>query len=286
MSKLEAVVSVDWLVAHRSEPGLKVIDVRWRLGQPAVGRTLFEKSRIPGAAFLDIDKDLSEIGDPKRGRHPLPHPARLVETLAQAGIGLGSRVIAYDDAGGMHAARLFWLMRWLGAQAAVLDGGFPHWIAVGQPIEEGAPQAIARAEQPLSPQVDWNMVVSKEVVRKLVKEGMGESVVLDARARERYRGGVEPIDPKKGHVPGAKNAPATENLKDGRFRSREELRAQFEGLGVKTGEQVIAYCGSGVTAAHDVLALELAGFSGARLYAGSWSEWSHDPEVEVAVGEA
>ena len=270
------LVDTAWLAAHLGEARLRVVDVRWTLGKPGAGRDAWQASRIPGASFLDIDEDLSERGDPRRGRHPLPSPATLVATLARAGIGAGDRVVAYDAAAGAHAARLWWLLGWLGVPAAVLDGGWARWIAEARPIDATPPQPIAAATTPIAPDPIAGRVVTKAEVGEIVAGRRG-ALLLDARAPERFRGEVEPVDPKAGHIPGARNAPTADNLAaDGTFRPPAELRVHFERLGVVPGREVVCYCGSGVTACHDLLALQRAGLGGARLYAGSWSEWSND----------
>lgn len=281
------LISTAWLASHLDDDRLVVADTRWKLGAPGAGRRAFESGRIPRAVFLDIDDDLSAIGDPRRGRHPLPDPAVLVEKLARAGIGRGARVIAYDDMGGAQAARLWWLVRWLGggAEIALLDGGFPRWTAEGHPVETITPRVPVPATDPLTAHADASLVVDKSQVRELVRARGATPILLDARPPERYRGEVEPVDPKPGHIPGAKSAPTAANLEAGRFRSPESLRAHFESLGVRSGADAICYCGSGVTACHDLFALERAGLPGARLYAGSWSEWAHDPDCPVATGD-
>ncbi|MHB8079250.1 MAG: sulfurtransferase [Candidatus Krumholzibacteriia bacterium] len=271
------LVDTAWLAANLGDERLVVADIRWQHGQPDFGRDAFETARIPGAVRLSLDADLSDLRDPSRGRHPLPDPRRLVAALARAGIGEGTHVVAYDDAAGALAGRLWWLLRWLGLRGigVVLDGGLAKWIAEDRPLESGPAPASAPHPRPLAPRVRDELVASRDEVARAAALGL---VLLDARAPERYRGEVEPIDARAGHIPGALNAPFAANLTDDAapvYRTPEELRAAFArlGLGPDDGPRVVCYCGSGVTACHDLLALEMAGVRGARLYPGSWSEW-------------
>ena len=235
---------------------------------------------------LDLDTDLSDLTDPSRGRHPLPDPRNLVAALARAGIGEGTRVVAYDDAAGAVAVRLWWLLRWLGLKGCRLScstAGSRKWIAEERPVESGPAPVPAPHPRPLAPRVRDELTVSRDDVARARALGL---VLLDARAPERYRGEVEPIDARAGHIPGAVNAPFADNLTADAapiFRSPDELRAGFARLGVgpDDGPRVVCYCGSGVTACHDLLALELAGIRGARLYPGSWSEWMATPDSEA-----
>lgn len=271
------LVDTAWLAAHLGDENLVVADIRWQHGQPDFGREGFEAARIPGAVRLSLDSDLSDLRDPARGRHPLPDPRALVAALARAGIGEGTRVVAYDDAAGGVAVRLWWLLRWLGLKGVgvVLDGGLAKWLAEGRPVDSGPAPVPAPHPRPLAPRVRPELTVSRDEVARAEALGL---VLLDARAPERYRGEVEPIDARAGHIPGAVNAPFAANLTADAapvYRSPEELRAAFArlGLGPRDGGRIVCYCGSGVTACHDLLALELAGIRGARLYPGSWSEW-------------
>lgn len=272
------LVSVDWLAANIAHPSLRVADVRWALAGPP-GRERYEGGHIPGAAFVDADRELSSPGEGP-GRHPVPTPEKLAGVLGRAGIGDEYVVVAYDDAGGSIASRLWWLYRHYGhdGACAVLDGGIAAWTHAGHALTTEPPAHRPATWTPGEPRDD--VVGTDEVV------GMsrGSALLLDARAGERYRGETEPIDPRAGHVPGAHSAPWAANLdSDGRFLPPEALRARYAALGA--GERpTIAYCGSSLSATHDLLALELAGIRGARLYEGSWSDWSSDPSRPVATG--
>jgi thiosulfate/3-mercaptopyruvate sulfurtransferase len=258
------------------------VDVRWYLDPARRGRDAYRAGHIPGAVFLDVDADLSAPGGGRgnrHGRHPWPSAEQVARVIGAAGIGPDDSVVAYDDLSGAVASRLWYLLRAHGHErVAVLDGGIAKWTAEGRPVEPGEvslPPAVFPA-RPLP-----GFVLGKAEVAAL-PEG---ALVLDARAPERYRGEVEPIDPRPGHIPGAKSAPFSGNLTTDSvpvFRAADELRRRYESLGAAAQEPVV-YCGSGVTACHDLLALHLVGLRG-RLYAGSWSEWSSDPTLPAATG--
>jgi thiosulfate/3-mercaptopyruvate sulfurtransferase len=245
---------------------MSILDVRWELGKPSQ-RDAYEQGHIPGAVFVDLETQLSAPPG-AGGRHPLPEPEVFQASMRAGGVSSGRPVVCY----GAAAARAWWLLRYFGhAQVAVLDGGLQAW---GGPLETGTP-AIEHGDFVARP--GGMLLLDADGAARLAATG----VLLDARAPERFRGETEPIDRVAGHIPGARNRPATENLApDGLFRSPEQLRAEFECLGVREGIEVGAYCGSGLTAAHEVLALELAGYT-AALYAGSWSEWITDPRRPV-----
>jgi thiosulfate/3-mercaptopyruvate sulfurtransferase len=277
------LVDVTWLRAHLGADDLAIADVRWVPGEgAAAGRARFEQGHIPGAAYLGVDDDLAAPAFDGPGRHPLPTPERFAATMERVGIGDGTVVVAYDDARGSLAARLWWMLDVLGEPAALLDGGLEAWDG---PLEAGT-QAAARPSSIFSPR-PWPpdaVVDAEEVARSLADH---DDVVLDARAPERYRGDVEPLDPVAGHIPGAVSSPWTGSLDEasGRFLRGSALRARFEALGLDDDHPGIAHCGSGVTACHGLFALRLAGFRG-RLYEGSWSDWVHDRTRPVATGEA
>jgi len=252
-----------------------LLDVRWRLAGPP-GRDDYAAGHLPGAVFLDLDADL--CGPPgKGGRHPLPDPDDLQRALRAAGVRAGHPVVVYDLGDGLPAARAWWTLRWAGHEAVrVLDGGFPAWAAAGGPVTTEAPEP---EPGDFTVRPGGMPVLDAAGAGRLAAEG----VLVDVRAAPRYRGEVEPIDPVAGHIPGAVNLPTTEHAEaDGRLRAADALRARFAEVGVGDGAPVGAYCGSGVTAAHTVLALNLAGRADAALYVGSWSEWITDPERPVA----
>lgn len=255
-------------------------DVRWYLDPARRGRDAYLAGHIPGAVFLDVDADLSAPGGVRGGplgRHPWPEPAQVAQVMSRAGIGARTRVIAYDDQSGAVAARLWYVLRAHAHDAvAVLDGGLAKWCAEGRPLQTAVPR-VAAASFHAALRPGW--VVGKSQVA-------AQPLVLDARAPERFRGDDEPIDPRPGHIPGAVNAPFTQNLDGGTpglFRPPDELRAHYRALGAERSEPVV-YCGSGVTACHVLLGLHLAGLRG-RLYPGSWSEWSSDPARPAATGD-
>ena len=272
-----------WLGAHLRDPDLRVVDVRWSLDPARRGREAYRAGHIPGAVFLDVDTDLSGPGGGRgrpAGRHPWPGPEQVARVMGASGIGGDTRVVAYDDQAGAIAARLWYLLRAHGHErVAVLDGGITKWIAEGRPLETEVPSPPAATFVP-RPRAGW--VVGKEEMSREASHAL----VLDARARERYRGEAEPVDPRAGHIPGARSAPFAGNLTQGPvpvLRPADDLRVRFAALGADRAAPIV-YCGSGVTACHDLLALERAGLRG-RLYAGSWSEWSADPRLPVATGD-
>jgi len=257
---------------------VRVLDVRWRLDRPD-GRPDYRAGHIPGAQYVDLDHDLASPGAPTEGRHPLPPIPALQDAARRWGIDAGDTVVVYDDLKNMSSARAWWLLRSAGVtDVRLLDGALTAWIDAGFEMEAGdaadpAPGSIALTYGAMP-------TLALDEVASFADDGL----LLDARATERYRGDVEPIDPRAGHVPGAVSAPTTENVDDdGRFRSPETLRARFRMLGAEDGMSVGVYCGSGVTAAHQAVALTLAGFE-PLVFAGSWSQWSNHPELPVATG--
>ncbi|HEY3709504.1 MAG TPA: sulfurtransferase [Amycolatopsis sp.] len=255
-----------------------VLDVRWRLGGPP-GAESYRDGHLPGAVFVDLDTVLASSPG-EGGRHPLPDPADLQRELRKAGVRTGRSVVVYDDADGSVAARAWWLLRWAGHQdVAVLDGGYTAWITDG-----GAVTAEVPVPEPGDIEVvpGGMPVLSADEAAALARAG----VLFDARARARYAGETEPVDPRAGHIPGAVNAPSAEHVgADGRWRTPADLAERFAALGLRDDAPAGAYCGSGVTASSVVLALEVAGRAApAALYAGSWSHWSRDPERPAATG--
>lgn len=258
---------------------LRIVDCRWVLGDPGAGETAYRGGHLPGAIHVDLDEDLADrdgYGSP--GRHPLPSPAEVAQTLGFAGIGDQDFVVAYDDVGGWVAARLWWMLDALGhADVAVLDGGIAAWEAAGGSLTTDIPTPPP-AELHLAER--WNGVIDRQELRAR----LGRVVLLDARREQRYRGETEPIDPVAGHIPTARNAPYEANLVDGRFRPEAELREQFRELGADGSEgPVVTSCGSGVSALHHALALRAAGLPDPILYVGSYSDWSRSGEP-VATG--
>lgn len=253
------LVDVDRLSAQLGEPSLRVVDCRWKLGQPGAGRAAYLDDHIPGAAFLDLDTDLSDPPG-ERGRHPLPDPARFEASARAAGISSDTRVVAYDEDGTGGAARLWWLLRHFGHDAvAVLDGGVAAWREAGGALEPGGEVPAAG---------DFSVAERSGDTAGAEEIEAGGLALVDARAPERYAGQAEPIDPLRGHIPGAANAPFAELAPGGRYLAPAQLRARLD----QDGRELVAYCGSGVSACTVMLAAELAGLP-ARLYPGSWSEW-------------
>ncbi len=259
---IDPVVGIDWVRAHPD--GLVLADVRAYLDGRS-GREAYHRGHLPGAIFVDLDQDLAAPPTAADGRHPLPDPAVFAGRMAALGVGAGDTVVAYDDAGGVMAARLVWMLRSLGHDAALLDGGL---TAYDGELETAVPERVA-AHFPVRP---W----PADRLATLPDATSGSFVVLDARQPERFRGETEPIDPRAGHIPGARNVSCRENVgPDGRFLPPDRLRERFTAAGVTDGADVVSYCGSGVTACHNLLALEHAGFAPGRLYPGSWSQYSH-----------
>ena len=252
-----------------------VLDVRYRLGLPD-GREEHRRGHVPRAVFVDLDTDLAGPAG-RGGRHPLPDPEAFSSAMRRAGVRSGRPVVVYDDWAGRAAARAWWLLRYHGHEdVRVLDGGWPAWVAAGGAVETGHGVAAGTGDFTCRPRSVPHVAV--DAVRSV-------DVLVDARAPARYRGEHEPVDARAGHVPGAVNVPTEQNLRpDGTFRSPAELAATYAAVGAVPGADVAVYCGSGITAAHDVLALELAGVQ-AALWPGSWSEWIADPSRPVAVGD-
>jgi thiosulfate/3-mercaptopyruvate sulfurtransferase len=271
------------LAEHLGDPSWVVFDVRHDLADVEKGRRAYAQGHIPGAYFLHLDEDLSGPKDGIHGRHPLPDMDELARKLAAHGVTHKTQVVAYDDAGGSFAVRLWWMLRWLGHErAAVLDGGLPLWVKEGRPLEQEAPCA---RKGDFEPRPDARAFVDAAFVART--RGDPGMKLVDARAPDRYAGRVEPIDPVGGHVPGAINRFWQKNLQaDGRFKAAQELRDEFGQLvGDSDAAQVVHMCGSGVTACHNLFAMTLAGLPAGRLYPGSWSEWCADRSRPVARGD-
>ncbi|PTD96035.1 sulfurtransferase [Pseudothauera lacus] len=276
------LISAAELDRHLGTPGWVIVDCRHDLANPAFGRDAYAREHLPGAVHLHLDDDLSGPRSGRNGRHPLPDPALLAARLGACGIANDSQVVAYDDAGGMYAARLWWLLRWLGHErVAVLDGGYQAWCAATK-VLDSTPARPPAAH--FSPRVCAGLAVDADyVAAHLDDEAM---VLIDARSPDRFRGENESLDPVGGRIPGACNRFFRDNLDaSGRFLPAAQLRTDFTALlGGRPPAAVVNQCGSGVTACHNLLAMEIAGLPGARLYAGSWSEWCADPARPLVSG--
>jgi thiosulfate/3-mercaptopyruvate sulfurtransferase len=276
------LISTADLAAHIADPSLVVVDVRHDLGQPDTwGEAEYRRGHIPGARFVHMDRDLSAPKTGTNGRHPLPSVDACAALFGRLGIDGSKQVVAYDQGPGTYAARVWWMLRWLGHDAvAVLDGGYAVWAREGRPVTTDAPHVAPASfnARPTVPAVDVAAVAAS-----LLSASM---LLVDARGRERFRGDVEPIDKVAGHIPGAVNRPYTDNMTaEGRFKPASELRDDYAALiGKRAPSAIVHTCGSGVTACHNLLAMEHAGLRGTRLYAGSWSEWSADPARPIARG--
>ncbi len=281
MQRFDTLVPTAELARRLDDPDWCIVDCRFSLVDTGAGEKAYREGHIPGARYAHLDSDLSGPITESSGRHPLPDSKDLVQTFGRWGIGSRIQVVVYDDAGGAYAARLWWLLRWLGhAAVAVLDGGWDAWLRGKYPVTTKVPEDADRTFRAAEALEYWLAADS-------IQTGLdsGEMTLVDARAPERFRGIEEPIDPIAGHVPGAINRPYALNLsEDGRFRSPAELRQAFEGLlGGRPASQMVHMCGSGVTACHNILAMQIAGLSGSSLYAGSWSEWIRDRSRPVVA---
>jgi thiosulfate/3-mercaptopyruvate sulfurtransferase len=276
------LISTADLARHLDDPAFVVVDCRHNLADVEAGERAYRAGHIPGATFLHLDRDLSGVKTGRNGRHPLPQVNAVAATLGKVGIDRSKQVVAYDQNSGMWASRLWWLLRWLGHDAAaVLDGGLDKWASERRPQTREPPSSRSTTFVPESP---GPTATAAEIERHLSD---GSLYVLDARAPERYRGDLEPIDPVAGHIPGAHNRASGENLTaQGTFKPAPLLRAEFEALlGEASPSAVVHHCGSGVTACHNVLAMSVAGLPGSRLYPGSWSEWIAEPTRPIARGD-
>jgi len=282
---LAQLISTQDLQQRLQQEDLLLLDCRFALEDPAYGRRSYLEGHLPGAHFLDLEQDLSApVIKGVTGRHPLPDPSALVERLRSCGLRQDSQVVLYDDGPGAFAARAWWLLVWLGKRDGLylLDGGLKAWREAGLELTCAAPD---NAPGDFCAEPDNSLVLTAEQLA--VRLGTADLTLLDARALPRFRGEVEPIDPVAGHIPGAQCAAFTDNLgADGRFLPADELRQRFDGLrGERPLENLVAYCGSGVTACHNLFAMSLAGYPLAPLYAGSWSEWITNPARPVATGQ-
>lgn len=282
---LAQLIAPQQLAERLGDPKLVILDCRFALEDPDYGQRSYAEGHIAGAHFADLERDLSgPVTKGVTGRHPLPDASRLIERLQQWGINNDSDIVLYDDGPGAFAARAWWLLAWLGKRSgvAILDGGLKAWHAAGLPLSL---DPADKREGRFSGEPDPALLIDAEQLRKRL--GDPALTLLDARAQPRFRGEVEPIDPVAGHIPGAQCAAFTDNLgAEGRFLPAEQLKARFATLiGTRKPEELVAYCGSGVTACHNLFALSLAGYPLAPLYAGSWSEWITDPQRQIATGD-
>jgi thiosulfate/3-mercaptopyruvate sulfurtransferase len=278
---VEPLVSVEWLKEHLGDPNVRPVDVRWYLAERERGQAEYAAGHIPGAPYMDMEAELAAPRGQGPGRHPLPTAEVFARAAGRAGIGADTHVIAYDASGGAAAARLWWLLRYFGhGRVSLLDGGWPAWLSAGYPTT---------TEQPAIKPVTFLAVPRPELVLDAAAvdalRNDPRALILDARLTERYEGQIEPIDAQAGHIPGARSAPYPGNLRDdGRLKSTDQLRERFLALGADSADTIACYCGSGVTAAHNVFALHLAGRTDVLLYEGSWSDWSSDPTRPIATG--
>ena len=277
-----ALIATNQLEAALGDPALVVVDCQFNLNDTGAGERAYRTAHVPGAVYVHLDRDLSAEKTGTTGRHPLPAPETAAATFSRLGIDRDVQVVAYDQDSGMYASRLWWMLRWLGHEnAAVLDGGLARWVKEGRPTRPGWE---TRPPQHFVPVVHTEMLVTVKEMEEIVAGTRGERWrLIDGRAPERFRGEVEPIDRVAGHIPGAVNAPFLGNLTDqGVFRTAGDLASRYrDTIDGAAPDHVVCYCGSGVTACHTLLALAQAGIAGAKLYAGSWSEWSADPERPI-----
>ncbi|HWQ37514.1 MAG TPA: sulfurtransferase [Burkholderiales bacterium] len=274
------LVSVDALAANIDNPAWIVFDCRHELGNPEFGIQAYTQAHLPHARFAHVDRDLSGPVTGTNGRHPLPEPDIFARWLGRAGVDSSKQVVGYDSAGGSYAARLWWMLRWLGHdRVAVLDGGWNAWLKAGLPVTREVPQPVPARFVP-SPRPSW--VDARFVLEHL---GAPDMVLIDARSNDRYHGKNETIDPVAGHIPGARNRFFKDNLdSEGLFKPAARLREELLAvIGTARPGQVVHQCGSGVSACHNLLAMEVAGLHGSRLYPGSWSEWIADPSRPVVT---
>ncbi|QHG26208.1 sulfurtransferase [Pseudomonas sp. DTU12.1] len=282
---LAQLISPQQLAERQKHAGLVILDCRFALEDPDYGRCSYAEGHIEGAQYADLERHLSgPVTKGVTGRHPLPAPQALVQQLQAWGINADSEIVLYDDGPGAYAARAWWLLAWLGKRngVSILDGGLKAWHAAGFPLSLDAPSAEPGT---FSGSPDTHLLLDAEHLQKRL--GQPGLTLIDARALPRFRGEVEPIDPIAGHIPGAQCAAFNENLgSDGRFLPVEQLKQRFaDKLQGRAPDELVAYCGSGVTACHNLFALSLAGYPLGKLYAGSWSEWINDPQREIATGD-
>ena len=278
---MDTLVSVRELGANQDNPGWLVVDCRFSLADSEAGQRAYSEAHIPGAIYIHLENQMSSPQiTGKTGRHPLPEKAQWIETIQALGITPATQVVMYDDAGGATAARMWWMLRWIGhEQAAVLDGGLQAWQSKGHSVNNEVPSARPPGDSAYSDLTSLTEIIDADEI------DTSQQLILDARELPRYRGEAEPIDPVAGHIPGALCSPFSGNLDDyGHFHTIENLRKKFS-LAAKSNLPIVCYCGSGVTAAHNILAMTIAGIDNSILYPGSWSEWITDPSRLIATGD-
>ncbi|TCS94928.1 sulfurtransferase [Hazenella coriacea] len=277
---MHSLIEMEWLQQHLDDPNLLIIDCRFQLGHPTSGKDGYLQEHIPGAHYLDLEKDLSGSIGSHGGRHPLPDPQDLAHRLGELGVNKQKHIIIYDNQGGSMASRCWWLLQYLGhPKVSVLNGSFHHWKQAGFPVTHELPQ---KSPCTFVPQLNEQILIRMEELKRKLSDP--DLKLIDSREYQRYIGEMEPIDPVAGHIPGAIHSFWKKVLnEDGFWKNPEELQSLFAHL--PRDEEIIVYCGSGVTATPNVLALKEAGFSNVKLYAGSWSDWISDPNNPIARGE-
>lgn len=280
---MDVIVQPRWLLARMYEPDLVIVDCRFQLGAPEAGRAAYDQDHIPGALYVDLEADLSGPIGEHGGRHPLPDPETFASFIGRLGIDHETRVVSYDDQGGAFAARFWWLMRYHGhEQTYLLDGGYSHWKTLGYPVSDAKPPIIV--PKTFTPKLRAELLASRDEVLDRLDDP--NTVLIDSREPRRYAGIEEPIDPVAGHIPGAVNSFWKLGLtEEGLWKSADEQRKRFEEMELAPDKEIIVYCGSGVTACPNVLALEQAGYRKVKLYAGSWSDWVSYADAPVETGE-
>lgn len=282
---MNVIVQPRWLLARLYEPDLVIIDCRFQLGAPKAGRALYEQDHIPGALYVDLEENLSGPITKHGGRHPLPDAEVFAAFIGKLGIDRNTRVVAYDDQGGAMASRLWWLMRYHGhEQTYILDGGYSTWKSLGYPVNDAKPPVIV--PKTFVPHMQGQMLASRQDVYEHLHNP--RTIIIDSREPRRYLGLGEPIDAMAGHIPGAVNVFWKDVLtSEGTWKSADDQRQRFEEAGISNDadKEIIVYCGSGVTACPNVLALEQAGFTKVKLYAGSWSDWISYDDSPIATSE-
>lgn len=278
----KTLINTPTLVARLGQKDQIIFDCRFNLADTSAGKHAYQAGHIPNAIYLHLDEDLSSPITATTGRHPLPDTEKLANKLAAYGLNRNTQVFVYDDNSGAFAARTWWLLRWLGHEAvAVLDGGWSAWLAQAAPIEQNLPQQAAQIGD-FQAQIQPDYFLTTDILSQ-----QHPYQLIDARSPERFRGEMEPIDPIAGHIPSAINRPLTDNLSNGQFKAAEILKQEWEAkLAGQSASNIVHMCGSGVSACHNLLAMEIAGLSGSRLYVGSWSEWIRDPKRPIATGTA